>query len=163
LKLCSQLLSEVTLKKKLLDDLNGTKQENVTPIVAQAEPSNAEISGECVVDCKLGTITEQKQTSTLHHLQKATSNGPSCLSTLDEVAEGPKPEPVGPFFLSSGWRAKLCLCRHCLNMYEETGVSFLLDRDDTLQEYEATGKQSERRPLHSLMVQNQISCRKWVI
>jgi hypothetical protein len=50
-----------------------------------------------------------------------------------------------------------------LNMYEETGVSFLLDRDDTLQEYEATGKQSERRPLHSLMVQNQISCRKWVI
>ncbi|CAK9868151.1 unnamed protein product [Sphagnum jensenii] len=124
--------------------LNGTKQENVTPIVAQAELSNAEISGECVVDCKLGTITEQKQTSTLHHLQKATS---SCLSTLDEVAEGPKPEPVGPFFLSSGWRAKLCQCPHCLNMYEEKGVSFLLDRDDTMQEYEATGKRKREEAL----------------
>jgi E3 ubiquitin-protein ligase UBR7 len=127
--------------------LNGTERENVTPIVAQAEPSNAEISGECVVDCKLGTITEQKQTSTLHHLQKATSNGPSCLSTLDEVAEGTKPEPVGPFFLSSGWRAQLCQCPHCLNMYEEKGVSFLLDRDDTMQEYEATGKRKREEAL----------------
>jgi hypothetical protein len=107
--------------------LNGTKQENVTPIVAQAEPSNAEISGECVVDCELGTITEQKQTSTLHHLQKATSNGPSCLSTLDEVAEGPKPESVGPFFLSSGWRAKLCLCPHCLNMKRKGSVFFWIE------------------------------------
>jgi E3 ubiquitin-protein ligase UBR7 len=34
-----------------------------------------------------------------------------------------------------------------LNMYEEKGVSFLLDRDDTMQEYEATGKRKREEAL----------------
>jgi len=111
--------------------LNGTNQENGTTIAAQAEPSNAEIPEGGTVVCKLEMVTNHMRTSTLDHLQKATSNGLTCSSKTDVVAECP--EPVWPLFLSSSWRAKLCQCPQCLNMYKEKGVSFLLNREDTIQ------------------------------
>ncbi|CAK9261000.1 unnamed protein product [Sphagnum jensenii] len=125
--------------------LNGTNQENGTTIAAQAEPSNAEIPGGGAVVCKLEMVTNHMRTSTLDHLQKATSNGLTCSSKTDVVAECP--EPVWPLFLSSSWRAKLCQCPQCLNMYKEKGVSFLLNREDTIQEYEAMGKRKREEAL----------------
>lgn len=138
--------------------LNGTNQENGTTIAAQEEPSNAEIPGGGAVVCKLEMVTNHMRTSTLDHLQKATSNGLTCSSKTDVVAECP--EPVWPLFLSSSWRAKLCQCPQCLNMYKEKGVSFLLNREDTIQvEYgAATCKvfcQTEHREV-CLVIQTQM-------
>ncbi|VDM25726.1 unnamed protein product [Toxocara canis] len=38
-------------------------------------------------------------------------------------------------FRSSTWRQRLCKCKECWSMYEEKGVAFLLDPDDTLDSY----------------------------
>lgn len=48
--------------------------------------------------------------------------------------------PGEPVFLVKSWRSQLCRCPSCLRMYEERGLGFLLDSDDTLQAYEASAK-----------------------
>ncbi|CAM6128715.1 unnamed protein product [Calypogeia fissa] len=43
-------------------------------------------------------------------------------------------------FLAKSWRAELCRCDSCLAMYREKGLCFLLDSEDTIQEYEEIAK-----------------------
>ncbi|PVD32361.1 hypothetical protein C0Q70_07794 [Pomacea canaliculata] len=43
-------------------------------------------------------------------------------------------------FGNGHWRTKLCRCAECKKLYEEEGVSFLLDPKDTVQAYEERGK-----------------------
>lgn len=49
--------------------------------------------------------------------------------------EGPAAtiQPGQAIFLVKNWRTQLCRCPNCLKMYEERGIGFLLDSDDTLQ------------------------------
>jgi len=42
-------------------------------------------------------------------------------------------QPGQALFLVKGWRTHLCRCPDCLRMYEQRGIGFLLDSDDTLQ------------------------------
>ncbi|EFJ18773.1 hypothetical protein SELMODRAFT_177978 [Selaginella moellendorffii] len=46
-------------------------------------------------------------------------------------------------FLERSWRTSLCQCDSCVELYKTRGLSFLLDKLDTLQSYEALAK--ERR------------------
>lgn len=41
--------------------------------------------------------------------------------------------PGHALFLVKSWRTQLCRCPNCLRMYEQRGIGFLLDSDDTLQ------------------------------
>jgi E3 ubiquitin-protein ligase UBR7 len=43
-------------------------------------------------------------------------------------------------FLPAGWRAKLCLCPSCDQLYKDKGVSYLCDETDTVHHYEAQVK-----------------------
>ncbi|KAL2633808.1 hypothetical protein R1flu_005287 [Riccia fluitans] len=49
-------------------------------------------------------------------------------------------EPERAVFLAKQWRTELCLCGACRATYAAKGVEFLLDKDDTLQEYEESAK-----------------------
>ncbi|GER30292.1 PHD finger family protein [Striga asiatica] len=46
-----------------------------------------------------------------------------------------------PLFLSKNWRETLCTCGKCSEMYAQNGISFLLDKEDSIAEYEKVAKQ----------------------
>lgn len=52
-----------------------------------------------------------------------------------------------PLFLSKNWRDILCSCGKCLDMYRQKQISYLLDKDDSIAEYERTAKQKREEKL----------------
>ena len=50
---------------------------------------------------------------------------------------------TGAGFFGEGWRAQLCRCNSCMELYASSGVEFLLEESDPVGVYE--GK-AERRP-----------------
>lgn len=46
-----------------------------------------------------------------------------------------------PLFLSRNWREVLCRCEKCSGLYAQRGISFLLDKEDSIAEYERMAKQ----------------------
>lgn len=51
-----------------------------------------------------------------------------------------------PLFLSKTWRDVLCRCEECLALYSKKHIAFLLDKEDSIAEYEkmATQKRKEK-------------------
>lgn len=47
---------------------------------------------------------------------------------------------TGASFWPIEWRSKLCKCIKCLEMYQQNGVEYLIDEDDTVHAYQEKGK-----------------------
>uniref|UniRef100_A0A0C9RRZ0 TSA: Wollemia nobilis Ref_Wollemi_Transcript_16031_1783 transcribed RNA sequence n=1 Tax=Wollemia nobilis TaxID=56998 RepID=A0A0C9RRZ0_9CONI len=56
-------------------------------------------------------------------------------------------EKKKPLFLASNWREVLCRCKSCSDLCTAVGVAFLLDKGDTLEEYENIAKQRREEKL----------------
>lgn len=52
-----------------------------------------------------------------------------------------------PLFVTKNWRSMLCKCEKCLEMYSERKVSYLLDAEDTIAEYENKAKEKRTEKL----------------
>ncbi|KAL5200496.1 hypothetical protein ABZP36_021699 [Zizania latifolia] len=52
-----------------------------------------------------------------------------------------------PFFMSKGWREVICRCETCTNFYGERGVAYLIDKEDSIEEYEKVAKQRREKKL----------------
>uniref|UniRef100_A0A1J3E166 Putative E3 ubiquitin-protein ligase UBR7 n=1 Tax=Noccaea caerulescens TaxID=107243 RepID=A0A1J3E166_NOCCA len=52
-----------------------------------------------------------------------------------------------PLFLTKNWRNILCKCEKCIEMYKQRKVSFLLDVEDTIVEYEKKAKEKRTEKL----------------
>ncbi|CAN6987107.1 hypothetical protein IGI04_001355 [Brassica rapa subsp. trilocularis] len=52
-----------------------------------------------------------------------------------------------PLFVTKNWRNMLCKCEKCLEMYSERKVSYLLDAEDTIAEYENKAKEKRTEKL----------------
>lgn len=52
-----------------------------------------------------------------------------------------------PIFLSKNWRDALCRCEKCVDIYNQKGISFLLDKEDTIMEYEKVAKEKREEKL----------------
>ncbi|KAF3421970.1 hypothetical protein E2986_12489 [Frieseomelitta varia] len=50
----------------------------------------------------------------------------------------------GSCFLTEGWRAALCTCETCKELYREKHIAFLLDPTDSVHAYEEAGKINSR-------------------
>ncbi|XP_020251424.1 putative E3 ubiquitin-protein ligase UBR7 [Asparagus officinalis] len=50
-------------------------------------------------------------------------------------------------FLSKGWRDLLCRCRTCYEFYSGKGIDYLIDKEDSLQEYEKMAKEKREEKL----------------
>lgn len=72
----------------------------------------------------------------------AAKNGDQTQCVLEKLKKENQAETLkGPMFWSDcGWRAKLCRCQKCLDMYKAKECEYLLDEKDTVQYYEAQGK-----------------------
>ncbi|GLJ46642.1 hypothetical protein SUGI_0982790 [Cryptomeria japonica] len=56
-------------------------------------------------------------------------------------------ETKKPLFLNRNWREILCRCKSCFDLCTAMGVTFLLDKDDSLEEYEKIAKQRREEKL----------------
>ncbi|XP_041351094.1 putative E3 ubiquitin-protein ligase UBR7 [Gigantopelta aegis] len=59
---------------------------------------------------------------------------------LEELQKREITVPDTNAFWPKGFRSKLCRCPQCIGMYENKGVSFLLDVSDTVHAYEERGR-----------------------
>ncbi|CAK9798399.1 Putative E3 ubiquitin-protein ligase UBR7 [Anthophora quadrimaculata] len=55
-----------------------------------------------------------------------------------------KISPRGSCFWTEGWRAALCTCEICKEVYREKNITFLLDPTDSVHAYEEAGKTNSR-------------------
>ncbi|KAF3777282.1 putative E3 ubiquitin-protein ligase [Nymphaea thermarum] len=52
-----------------------------------------------------------------------------------------------PMFLSKGWRDQLCHCGNCREFYDKKNVAHLIDKEDSMEEYEKVAKQKRAENL----------------
>jgi E3 ubiquitin-protein ligase UBR7 len=89
--------------------------------------------------------------------QKADSNSKGKEPMNDEIAEcklgedinaiSTGSEKTGTVFLCKKWREELCKCETCISFYAKNGVEFLIDKEDTIEEYEKTAKEKRKEKL----------------
>ncbi|KAL9386930.1 hypothetical protein Peur_020054 [Populus x canadensis] len=77
---------------------------------------------------------------------KDTNLHTTCVLGVDVEVTSPISEGK-PLFLSKNWRDILCRCEKCLDMYNKKHISYLLDREDTIVEYEKMAKQKREEKL----------------
>lgn len=70
----------------------------------------------------------------------------TCVLGVDLVVTSPNLERKA-MFLSKIWRDALCRCGRCSAYYREKGISFLLDKEDTIAEYEKMAKQKREEKM----------------
>lgn len=77
---------------------------------------------------------------------KKSGDGSSCPLTTSSCSLTTSP-PAAPcsLFLPGGWRAHLCTCSSCTQVYKESGTSFLCREDDTVHHYESQAKETQRQ------------------
>lgn len=76
-----------------------------------------------------------------------TNNANSHVNCL--LGDSPLPDGVDskPLFLSKIWRDVLCRCDKCLDMYKQKQIGYIVDKEDSIAEYERTAKQKREENL----------------
>ncbi|KAJ4763878.1 PHD finger protein-like protein [Rhynchospora pubera] len=64
---------------------------------------------------------------------------------INEIFSGS--EIPGTMFLSKKWREALCRCETCSTYYAKSGVEYLIDKEDTIAEYEKMAKEKRMEKL----------------
>lgn len=70
----------------------------------------------------------------------ASTESSVCALGIDLIRNQPTLENSNPMFLSKNWRDVLCRCKNCSDFYGQKGVGYLLDKEDTIAEYERKAK-----------------------
>ncbi|WVZ09294.1 hypothetical protein V8G54_013824 [Vigna mungo] len=77
---------------------------------------------------------------------KSTDLHDNCLLGVNIVDASPVLSNK-PMFLSKNWRAALCKCNNCLEFYNKKHIAFLVDKEDSIAEYEQIAKQKREEKL----------------
>ncbi|XP_019170281.1 PREDICTED: putative E3 ubiquitin-protein ligase UBR7 isoform X2 [Ipomoea nil] len=81
------------------------------------------------------------KTTTTNHCNGVAGSSEKCVLGLNLSEAVAKLEKSKPMFLCKNWREVLCKCQNCVDFYNQKGVGYLLDPEDTIAEYEAMAKQ----------------------
>ncbi|KAK9275369.1 hypothetical protein L1049_022633 [Liquidambar formosana] len=94
----------------------------------------------------LGENSEKTMGS--NQCMKNASPSVTCVLGVDLLVALPVfPERRKPMFLSKSWRDILCKCEKCLDFYTQKHISFLLDKEDSIVEYEKIAKQKREEKM----------------
>lgn len=128
------------------------KQVTETASLPQGSPKELE-NKDCLGDIS-ASYANLQATTEKHDLMKAEPNstasggcdqaaGPSktCILGINLLEAAPCEEKNGAMFLSKNWRESLCRCENCTDFYSQKNISFLLDEEDSIVEYEKMAKQ----------------------
>ncbi|KAL9993275.1 putative chromatin regulator PHD family [Helianthus debilis subsp. tardiflorus] len=74
----------------------------------------------------------------------------ACRLGVDLLSAELTSEKSQPMFLVKNWREVLCGCQKCSDFYVKKGISFLLDKEDSIAEYEKIAKQKRDEKMQQL-------------
>lgn len=77
----------------------------------------------------------------------SSSASATCKLGVDLSEATPVLESTKAMFLVKNWRDFLCQCENCSNFYNQKGIGFVLDKDETIAEYEKRAKQRREERL----------------
>jgi len=107
--------------------------ENGIMNVHQADFVVCEASNEVKQDCELQQEVQSVNGNISHETVASEDATNGCPCELKIEGSAASIQTGQALFLVKGWRTHLCRCPDCLRMYEQRGIGFLLDPDDTLQ------------------------------
>ncbi|KAK6158395.1 hypothetical protein DH2020_005709 [Rehmannia glutinosa] len=93
------------------------------------------VSAEAKPDVKVNECTEVAGAST------------KCIIGTDLAENPPTIDKSKPMFLTKNWRESLCRCEKCFDFYAQKGIGFLVDKEDSIAEYERMAKQKRNENL----------------
>lgn len=147
-----------TFKDSAASKSEGGIVENALPAYGSSgELENGGCAGDSVkADCTEANLSSGVTVKTLEghsetNLQlkectKGTSATVFCIAGVDLSAS---PSVTNkPMFLTKNWRDLFCRCGKCTAFYAQKGVGFLLDREDSIAEYEKVAQQRREEKLH---------------
>ncbi|KAL2516705.1 PHD finger protein-related [Abeliophyllum distichum] len=89
--------------------------------------------------CSLDTLVTNAE-GTINECSQVAGSSKKCILGIS-LAETPLTiDKSNPMFLSKNWREVLCRCDTCWDFYTQKGISFLLDKEDSIAEYEKVAK-----------------------
>ena len=94
-----------------------------------------------------GENTEKNEGSS-QVIQVASRSCSACIVGVDLLVAPPVSDGSKPMFLSKNWRDILCRCEKCVEFYTQKRINFLLDKEDSIVEYEKMAKQKREEKLH---------------
>lgn len=134
-------------KNVLEDNCSAGGSGKVNDVDAHENPKadNANTNSEPLSDgdgLSLGVTFQENAGS--NQSVKDSSSHTTCL--LEVNLDAASAFDSKPLFLSKNWRNALCRCEKCLVLYNQKHISFLLDKEDSIAEYEkmATQKRKEK-------------------
>ncbi|XP_038715255.1 putative E3 ubiquitin-protein ligase UBR7 isoform X1 [Tripterygium wilfordii] len=130
-------ISSAEESRKLEKARGSRNSPNSNNLISMSEPVSA---GKEVVIGESSKIIDTSQCT-----KNVTPSGP-CLLGVDVAVVCPVSEGK-PLFLSKNWRESLCRCEMCVDMYNQRGISYLLDKEDSIAEYEKTATQKREEKL----------------
>ncbi|XP_058100385.1 uncharacterized protein LOC131245147 [Magnolia sinica] len=74
-------------------------------------------------------------------------SNPNCILGVDPRQASFVSEKKKPMFLSKKWRNLLCRCNACTEFYVQKGIGYLIDEEDSIEEYENVAKEKRKEKL----------------
>ncbi|XWS48799.1 hypothetical protein CRYUN_Cryun13aG0107700 [Craigia yunnanensis] len=130
------------------DDVAGKLENDACFDSFQKDNLVADGNFESVSDDKKFVIGESSLNDDSSSLSRSiASSHATCILAVDWMAASLVSESK-PLFLSKNWRDALCRCDKCLDMYKQSHISYQLDKEDSIAEYEKNAKQKREEKLH---------------
>ncbi|XP_050269010.1 uncharacterized protein LOC126713319 isoform X2 [Quercus robur] len=109
--------------------------------------NNPKMGGANVSDGNSSFVGESSQKIVVSDpcVKDASSHTSTCVLGVNLGVDSPALDSK-PLFLSKNWRDVLCRCEKCIVLYNQKRIAFLLDKEDSIAEYEqmATQKRKEK-------------------
>lgn len=75
------------------------------------------------------------------------SSSHTCIIGVDLSTTSETQEKSKPMFLSKNWRDGLCRCKKCQEYYSRKKIGYLLEKEDSIAEYERMAKEKRAEKL----------------
>ncbi|KAL0329955.1 UNVERIFIED_CONTAM: putative E3 ubiquitin-protein ligase UBR7 [Sesamum radiatum] len=95
----------------------------------------------------VAVLAEAKPTVDVKECSEVAGPSTKCIIGIDLFGNPRTIDSSKPIFLSKNWREVLCRCENCSNFYAQKGIGFLLDKEDSIAEYERVAKQKRNENL----------------
>ncbi|XP_038973441.1 putative E3 ubiquitin-protein ligase UBR7 [Phoenix dactylifera] len=138
--ICQECAASCCFLKLYPISILASSKQKVAPIHADSGTVSSEKDGE---NAKKKEPDMEKDNA----CSRNQSSSSMCILGIDINSTSVVFEKKEPMFLSKIWRDLLCRCSTCWDYYTQKGIGYLIDKEDSLEEYEKMGKQKREEKL----------------
>lgn len=99
---------------------------------------------ESTLDASINVVENNESLVEENAPKKIKLSEDACVRPVNPLNDA-KPKTL---FFKDGWRKNLCQCPGCTKVYENNGVQYLLDLEDTVAYYEEQGKNKPKKTIY---------------